>query len=56
MTLSTTSILCVSLGVLMMTLPANIQDTNQKAKGPEPVTSQKFAELSDQFMKESLAL
>ncbi len=56
MTLSTTSILCVSLGVLMMTLPANIQDTNQTAKGPESVTSQKFAELSDQFMKESLAL
>jgi uncharacterized protein (DUF885 family) len=56
MTLSTASILCVSLGVLMMTLPANIQDTNQTAKGPEPVTSQKFAELSDQFMKESLAL
>lgn len=56
MTLGTTSILCVSLGVLMLTLPANTQDTNQIAKGPEPVTSQKFAELSDQFIKESLAL
>src|SRR5258706_273927 len=56
MNLGTTSILCASLGVLMMTLPANIQDTNQTAKGPEPVTSQKFAELSDQFMKASLAL
>src|SRR6266851_5033389 len=56
MNLGTTSILCASLGVLMMTLPANIQDTNQTAKGPESVTSQKFAELSDQFMKESLAL
>src|SRR4029077_5805229 len=37
-------------------LPANIQDTNQTARSPESVISQKFAELSDQFMKESLAL
>jgi len=44
------------MGLLMMTLPANIQDTDQIAKGSEPVTSQKFAELSDQFIKESLAL
>jgi uncharacterized protein (DUF885 family) len=56
MSLGTTSILCLSLSALMMALLPNIQDTNQSARSPEPVTSQKFAELSDQFMKESLAL
>jgi uncharacterized protein (DUF885 family) len=56
MTPSTASVLCASLGLLMMILPANIRDTNQTARSPESVTSQKFAELSDQFMKESLAL
>jgi uncharacterized protein (DUF885 family) len=56
MTLGTTSILCVSLSALMMTVLPNIQGTNQTARSAEPVTSQKFAELSDQFMKESLAL
>lgn len=56
MTLGNASILCAALGVLMMTLPGNIRDANQTARSPEFVTSQKFAELSDQFMKESLAL
>jgi uncharacterized protein (DUF885 family) len=40
----------------MITLPAIIQDTNRTASSPEALASRKFAELSDQFMKESLAL
>ncbi|MGA8553632.1 MAG: DUF885 family protein, partial [Candidatus Acidiferrales bacterium] len=39
-----------------MSLPANSQRTNQSPETPPSAASQKFATLSDQFMKESLAL
>ncbi|MGA7918100.1 MAG: DUF885 domain-containing protein [Candidatus Acidiferrales bacterium] len=39
-----------------MSLPANSQRTNQSPDTPPSAASQKFATLSDQFMKESLAL
>jgi uncharacterized protein (DUF885 family) len=56
MSLGIASILCVCLRVLLIILPASIQDPNRTAGRLEPMTSEKFAELSDQFIKESLAL
>ncbi len=56
MTLRTASILCAALGIVMMTPPADAQETGRSAKSSETLIAQKFAELSDQFMKESLAL
>lgn len=56
MTLGTASILCAALGIVMMTPPADAQETGRSAKSSETLIAQKFAELSDQFMKESLAL
>jgi uncharacterized protein (DUF885 family) len=46
----------VILWVLMMTLPSKSQQTNQSPDAARAAAAQKFAALSDQFMKESLAL
>lgn len=56
MTPGTASILCAALGIVMITPPADAQETGRSAKSSETPAAQKFAELSDQFMKESLAL
>ena len=47
---------CVILWVLMMTLPSKSQETDQSPDVSRAVAAQKFAALSDKFMKESLAL
>jgi uncharacterized protein (DUF885 family) len=44
------------LSVLTMSLSANSQRTDTSSETPPSAASQKFATLSDQFMKESLAL
>jgi uncharacterized protein (DUF885 family) len=46
----------VILWVLMMSLPSKSQQTNQSLDSARAAAAQKFAALSDQFMKESLAL
>jgi uncharacterized protein (DUF885 family) len=48
--------LCVTLWVLVFAMPSNPQETNPAAKASDRSAAQKFAELSDQFMKNSLAL
>src|SRR6202044_4144237 len=48
--------LCSTLWLLMFATPSNPQETNPAAKPSDRSTAQKFAELSDQFMKDSLAL
>jgi uncharacterized protein (DUF885 family) len=45
-----------TLWLLMFAMPSNPQETNPGAKPPDRSAAQKFAELSDQFMKDSLAL
>jgi uncharacterized protein (DUF885 family) len=47
---------CVILWVLMMTLPSKSQETDQSPDVSRAAAAQKFAALSDKFMKESLAL
>ncbi len=47
---------CVILLVLMTSLPLKSQKTNRAADASPSEVAQKFAELSEQFMKESLAL
>ena len=47
---------CVILWVLIMALPSKSQQTNQSPDAVRVAAAQKFAALSDQFMKESLAL
>jgi uncharacterized protein (DUF885 family) len=44
------------LWVLMMTLPSKSAQTNRSSAASPSAAAQKFAVLSDQFMKESLAL
>ena len=46
----------VILWVLMMALPLKSQQTNQSPNPARAAAAQKFAALSDRFMKESLAL
>jgi uncharacterized protein (DUF885 family) len=46
----------VILWVLMMALPSKSQQKNQSPDAARAAAAQKFATLSDQFMKESLAL
>ena len=46
----------VILWVFMMTPSSKSQQTNQSLVASRPAAAQKFAALSDQFMKESLAL
>jgi uncharacterized protein (DUF885 family) len=48
--------LCSTLWLLMFAMPSNPQETNPAAKPSGRSAAQKFAELSDQFMKDSLAL
>lgn len=48
--------LCFTLWLLMFAMPSNPQETNPAAKPSGRSAAQKFAELSDQFMKDSLAL
>jgi uncharacterized protein (DUF885 family) len=47
---------CAILWVLMMTLPSQSQETDQSPDVSRAAAAQKFAALSDKFMKESLAL
>jgi uncharacterized protein (DUF885 family) len=47
---------CVILWVLMMTVPSKSQETDQSPDVSRAAAAQKFAALSDKFMKESLAL
>ncbi len=56
MTLGTASILCAAMSVMIQSLPANGKEKGQSRKNSGPSAGQKFTELSDQFMKESLAL
>jgi uncharacterized protein (DUF885 family) len=48
--------LCSTLWLLMFATPSNPQETNPATKPSGRSAAQKFAELSDQFMKDSLAL
>ena len=48
--------LCFALWLLMFATPSNPQETNPATKPSGRSSAQKFAELSDQFMKDSLAL
>jgi uncharacterized protein (DUF885 family) len=47
---------CLILWVLMMTVPSKSQETDQSPDVSRAAAAQKFAALSDKFMKESLAL
>jgi uncharacterized protein (DUF885 family) len=47
---------CVILWALIMSLPSKSQQTKQSPDAVRVAAAQKFAALSDQFMKESLAL
>ncbi len=47
---------CAILWVLMMALPWKSQQTNESPDASRAATAENFAALSDQFMKESLAL
>jgi uncharacterized protein (DUF885 family) len=47
---------CATLGLVMFALPSNPQKTNPIAQPSSGAAAQKFAELSDRFMKDSLAL
>jgi uncharacterized protein (DUF885 family) len=47
---------CATLCLLMFAMPSNPQDSLPAAQAAGASNSGKFAELSDQFMKESLAL
>jgi len=47
---------CATLLLAILAMPANTQETNSSTKSSPGSTAQKFAELSDRFMKDSLAL
>jgi uncharacterized protein (DUF885 family) len=47
---------CATLWLFVFAMPSNPQETNPAGKTPDRSAAQKFAELSDQFMKDSLAL
>jgi uncharacterized protein (DUF885 family) len=48
--------LCATLLLAILAMPANTQETNSSTKSSPIPGAQKFAELSDRFMKDSLAL
>lgn len=48
--------LCATLWLAMCAMPSNSQNPDLSAKSFRAPAAQKFAELSDQFMKDSLAL
>ena len=58
MSLGTATFVCATLGalILMPFLPSTPRGANPPANATPAPASQKFAELSDRFMKESLAL
>jgi len=47
---------CATLLLAIVAMPANTQETNSQTKSSAGPSAQKFAELSDRFMKDSLAL
>jgi len=47
---------CATLCLVMFAMPSNPQNTSSAAEPSHTSAAQKFAELSDQFMKNSLAL
>ena len=47
---------CATLLLAILAMPANTQETNSATKSSAGPAAQKFAELSDRFMKDSLAL
>ena len=47
---------CATLLLAILAMPANTQETNSSTKSSVSPSAQKFAELSDRFMKDSLAL
>ncbi len=47
---------CATLLLAILAMPANTQETNLSKKSSAGPAAQKFAELSDRFMKDSLAL
>jgi uncharacterized protein (DUF885 family) len=47
---------CVILSLFVFAMPSNPQKTNPAAKPSDRSDAQKFADLSDRFMKDSLAL
>ncbi len=56
MTRLTVLSVCAPLWLAMFATPSNSQDAGPSSKAPRASATQKFAELSDQFMKDSLAL
>jgi len=47
---------CATLLLAILAMPANTQETNSSTKSSAGPSAQNFAELSDRFMKDSLAL
>jgi uncharacterized protein (DUF885 family) len=47
---------CATLLLVILAMPANTQETNSSTKSTPGSATRKFAELSDRFMKDSLAL
>jgi uncharacterized protein (DUF885 family) len=47
---------CATLLLAILAMPANTQETNSSKKSSAGPSAQNFAELSDRFMKDSLAL
>jgi uncharacterized protein (DUF885 family) len=47
---------CATLSLAILAMPANTQETSSSTKSSARPSAQKFAELSDRFMKDSLAL
>lgn len=47
---------CATLLLVILAMPANTQETNSSTKSTPGSAARKFAELSDRFMKDSLAL
>jgi uncharacterized protein (DUF885 family) len=47
---------CATLLLAILAMPANTQETNSSTKSSPGPAARKFAELSDRFMKDSLAL
>src|ERR1700693_2813753 len=49
-------LVCATLLLAILAMPANTQETNSSTKSSPSPAARKFAELSDRFMKDSLAL
>jgi uncharacterized protein (DUF885 family) len=49
-------LVCATLLLAILVMPANTQETNSTTKSSPSPAARKFAELSDRFMKDSLAL